>query len=204
MKTGIVILAAGESARMGEPKQLLIFHGETLLQHAIATALEFCETPVVVLGAHADEIRAQLDGTRILIAENPDWLDGMGGSLRLGLGALLRAHPEVSGVIFMPCDLPLLTDATLRDLIAAHESTGYGIAASEYAGVLGAPAYFSCEYFPELLTLDGTVGARQMIWRHRASAIGVPFPEGAMDMDTPSDYARLRESHRELSTHITV
>ncbi len=200
MSTGIIILAAGESVRMGEPKQLLAYHGTTLLQHAIATALELDGTPVVVvLGAHAEKIRTQISEPRVTFAENPDWLEGMGASVRVGLSAMLAAHPDVAGVIFLPCDQPLLTAATLRDLIAAHERTGRAIAASEYGGVLGVPALFARDHFPELLALDGATGARQIIWAHRANAIGVPFPEGAVDVDTPADYARLHEPFREHS-----
>lgn len=205
MSTGIIILAAGESSRMGEPKQLLPYRGTTLLHHAIATALSLEGAPVVVvLGAHADKIRAQLDEARVLIAENPGWHEGMGGSLRTGLRALLDAHPEISAVIFLLCDQPLLTPATLENLIATHGHTGSAIVASEYNGTLGVPALFTRIFFPDLLALDGADGARQILWTHRAHAIGVPFSEGATDIDTPADYARLHDSPCEHSTLIPV
>ena len=205
MKTGIVILAAGESSRMGEPKQLLAFHGRTLLQHAIATSLELGAEPVVaVLGANAEQIRAQIDEHGVQVVENLYWYEGMGSSLRSGLRALLAAHPETDGVIFLPCDQPLLTTATLRELITTHEHTGMGIVASEYDGTLGTPAFFARSFFPELLALDGTAGARQIIWRHGARTIGVPFPGGAMDMDTPADYARLQQTFSEIPATVTI
>ncbi len=205
MKTGVVILAAGESSRMGGPKQLLAYRGTTLLNHTIATARALGDALVaVVLGARVAEIRAQLEAPDALVVENPAWPAGMGGSLRCGLHALLDAQPEMDGAIFLPCDQPLLTADTLRKLIATHARTGAAIVASEYDGTLGTPAFFAREFFLELLTLDGAVGARQIIWTHRARAVGEPFPEGAMDLDTPADYARLQEFCREISTPVSA
>lgn len=193
MSTGIVILAAGESARMGEPKQLLAFRGTTLLRQAIDTALALAGAPVaVVLGAHAAEIRAQLDEPRVLLIENPHWREGMGGSLRTGLGALLTAHQEISAVIFLVCDQPFLDAATLRTLISTHATTHSAIVAAEYGGTLGVPALFARALFPELLAVKGDAGARQIIRAHREQAIGVPFPDGAVDIDTPADFSRLQ------------
>ncbi len=201
MNTGIVILAAGESARMGEPKQLLAFRGTTLLRHAIATAHSIAGAPVVVvLGAHAEKIAPQLDECDVLVAQNSDWQQGMGSSLRTGLRALLDARPELSSVIFLLCDQPLLSASTLSHLIAEHSRTGSAIVAAEYDGTLGVPAFFARAFFPELLALDGAAGARQILHANRARAIGVPFSEGAMDIDTPADYARLQNFPSETST----
>lgn len=194
MSTGIVILAAGESSRMGEPKQLLAYQGTNLLQHTIDTALSLDATPVVVvLGAHAAKIRANLDESRLLIAINPDWHEGMGGSLRTGLQTLLDTHQDVSTVIFLLCDQPLLSASTLNHLIATHERTGFDIVASEYDGALGVPALFARSMFAELLALRGETGARQIIRAHRDQAVGVAFPDGAIDIDTPADYRSLSQ-----------
>jgi molybdenum cofactor cytidylyltransferase len=192
MTPGIVILAAGESSRMGEPKQLLDYRGRTLLRHAIDTALAIPDAPVVVvLGAHAAQIRARIRDPRILVAENPDWRDGMGGSLRVGLSALLAAHPETAAAIFLLCDQPLLSSGMLRDLVAAHERTGCAIVASEYSEALGVPALFTREIFPELLALRGAGGARQLIRANPDKVASVPFPDGSVDLDTPADYRSL-------------
>lgn len=194
MNTGIVILAAGESARMGEPKQLLPFRGKPMLQHTIDTALSISGAPVVVvLGAHAAQIRAQLDEPCAIIAENSDWRDGMGSSLRVGLSTLLAASPGIFAVLFLVCDQPLLSATTLGILIATHQQSGRAIVASEYGGALGVPALFARSMFPELLAMDGAGGARQIIQAHRDQAVGVPFPDGAVDLDTPADYAPFSE-----------
>lgn len=202
MSTGIVILAAGESARMGEPKQLLPYRGTTLLQHSINTALSVQgATVVVVLGAHAAEIRAELDDPSVLVTVNPDWADGMGSSLRAGMRALLGAQPDVSAAIFLLCDQPRVSTPTLGNLISTHERTGFAIVASEYDGILGVPALFAREMFQQLLALRGSEGARQIIRAHRDEAIGVSFQDGAVDIDTPADYAQLCN---ELPTPIPV
>ncbi len=195
MSLGVIILAAGESARMGEPKQLLPFRGTTLLGHAIATAREMPEAEiVVVLGAHAEQIRPHVTAADpgVLIAENPAWAEGMSGSIRAGLLALTGAHPEISAALFLVCDQPLLASAVLHDLVEAQERTGRPIAACEYGGTLGVPALFARSLFSELFTLQGTAGARQLIQRHREETVGVPCEAATMDVDTPADYARLR------------
>ena len=192
MKVGVVILPAGESARMGVPKQLLDFRGKALLQHAIDIARSLSGARVaIVLGAHAAEIRAGLSEADAHIVENPDWRSGMGGSLRAGLGALIAAHPELSAAIMMLSDQPLVTQQTLADLVAAHAASGRAIVASEYAATLGVPALFARAMFTDLLACDGSGGASQFIRAHRDCAIGIPFQEGAIDIDTPADYEAL-------------
>jgi molybdenum cofactor cytidylyltransferase len=179
---------------MGAPKQLLAYRGKTLLQHAIDTATSLTVAPVVVVvGAHAAQIRAQLSEARVLAVENRDWRDGMGGSVRTGLNTALAAHPEISAAIFLTCDQPLLSATALGNLIAAHQQNSHAIVASEYNGTLGVPALFPREFFPELLALAGASGARQIIHAHRDRVVGVPFPDGAVDIDTPADYLSLRE-----------
>jgi molybdenum cofactor cytidylyltransferase len=195
MSTGIIILAAGGSERMGEPKQLLPFHDTTLLRHAVETAKAVPDAPVVVvLGAHLDALREHLAGTGVIIAENPDWRTGMGRSIVAGLSAMMATHPDVSSVIFMLCDQPLLSAETLDALIAGHRESGRALVASEYRGALGVPALFARSMFPELLTLAGTSGAQPMIEANRNQALAVPFPDGALDIDTPADYAQLANS----------
>jgi molybdenum cofactor cytidylyltransferase len=190
--TGIVILAAGESARMAQPKQLLPFRGRTLLRSVVETAVSACDAPIfVVIGAFADEIRPQLEGFPVTVVENPDWKGGMGSSLRTGLTALLREHPDAAAVMFLVCDQPFVSAKTLTGLLDKQRATGRAIVASEYGDTLGVPALFHRSLFSEILQLDSLDGARKVIHRHIEEATGVPFPEGVIDVDTPAEYAQL-------------
>lgn len=186
---GLVILAAGGSARLGTPKQLLAFQGKTLLRRAAETALaSVCRPVVVVLGAEAGRLREELHGLAVAVVENEDWAGGMGTSLRAGLDVLLAQDDETDGVVVCLCDQPLLSPQVLDALVAACRQTGRPIAACEYGGTVGVPALFSRALFPELRTL--TEGAKPLLRRHSAQIAVVPFPGGVMDIDTREDAAR--------------
>ena len=194
MNTGIVILAAGDSSRLGEPKQLLPYRGKTLLRHVVDAATAVPEAAVaVVLGAQDDRIRRCLDGSSVLVVENASWREGMGASLRAGLVAMLAAHPEITSAVFLVCDQPFVTPASIEMLVELRQRTGSLIAASEYGGTLGVPACFARQLFPELLALTGDSGARRVIFSHQDQVQAVPFEGGAIDIDTPGDFARLNQ-----------
>lgn len=190
---GLVILAAGASTRLGQPKQLLPYRGRSLLRHAAETAVASgCQPVVVVLGAHVAQLEAEVQDLPLHVAENPRWILGMGTSLRAGLEVLTSVGPEVGAVVITLCDQPLVSVHTIHSLVQVHRDSRPLIVASEYGGVLGAPALFDSRLFEELLALAGTDGARQVIARHRGDVCGMPFPEGAVDIDTREDYERLR------------
>lgn len=195
MTTAIIILAAGESSRMGRCKQLLEFQGVGLLDRCIATAIAIPQAQVVVvLGARAEEIRATLDPSVVAIVENPDWQNGMGSSIRSGLLAALATQPDLARAIFLTCDQPFLTTTIIDQLISSHERENSLIAASAYSATLGIPALFDRALFPELLALDSAGGARGIILKHRDRTTEIPFPEGAIDIDTPADHQQLDPS----------
>lgn len=190
---GIVILAAGASTRMGTPKQLLPYVGQTLLRRAAETAVASQGRPVVVvLGAAAQLCRAELEGLPVHIVENPEWEQGMSGSLSVGMEALLEvtAH-SVRAVIFMLCDQPLVSANLLNALIQTHGVTGKCIVASAYAGTRGVPALFCKELFSHIDALRGNEGAKKIIAGNPDEVVSVDFPGGAVDVDTPESYAIL-------------
>jgi molybdenum cofactor cytidylyltransferase len=189
MGVGAVILAAGGSSRMGRPKQLLPYHGRSLLRHAAAVALAGgCEPVVVVLGAAADQMRTELEGLAVTVAENPDWSQGPGASVRAGLASV--GEPEA--VVFLLCDQPLIDEDHVRRLIGAWRETGRPMVASGYDGTFGVPALFARETFPRLRTLDPASGAKRLLVGTPEAVAVVPFPAGAIDLDTPGDYERFR------------
>jgi molybdenum cofactor cytidylyltransferase len=185
---GAVVLAAGGSSRLGQPKQLLVFQGETLVGRAVRAATEAGCTPVIVIvGETGDAIRAELD-TQIMVVENPEWRKGLGTSIRLGLEQL---GESADAVVLLACDQPHVDASIIGKLIAAREKTGGSIAACRYANTLGVPALFDRSCFKELLTLPDNCGAKSIIEARQAETIPITFEEGAVDVDTPEDFERL-------------
>lgn len=189
---GAVILAAGVSQRMGSPKQLLPFNGNSLLRHAVLTALgSRCQPVVVVLGALAEKLQSEVSDLPVTIIENRVWAEGMGSSIRTGIAALEGISEHLAGALLMLCDQPYVTSQTLDQLISVYEESKPLAVASEYAGSLGAPALFSHELFAELAALKNAEGAKQILKRHEQDVLRLSVPEAVWDVDTPADYERL-------------
>jgi molybdenum cofactor cytidylyltransferase len=192
---GAVILAAGASTRIGVPKQLLQFGGETMLRRAASVALKAgCRPVVVVTGANAAASREALRGLDVQEAENQQWESGISSSVRVGIEALVTANPQTAAVLLMLCDQPFVTREIITQLVAAHRDTGRSIVASRYGGSYGVPALFGKVHFAELATLEGAAGAKQVIQKHLPKVHLLPFPEGEIDIDTPDDLARLQST----------
>jgi molybdenum cofactor cytidylyltransferase len=184
---GVVILAAGGSSRLGQPKQLLPYQGRTLLRHAAETAVASgCRPIIAVLGANAESLRGELTGLPVWTVENEEWESGMGISIAAGVQPLTELE-HLDGAIILVADQPLITPEFLRDLVAQFEETLAPVVASEYVGTLGVPALFAETLFPELLALGGAGGAKQVIAKYHDRTTSVVFDGGAMDIDTPED-----------------
>lgn len=193
---GAVILAAGASARMSIPKQLLQFRGQAFLRRAASVALEAgCRPVVVVTGANAAACRESLRGLDVLEAENQQWESGMSSAVRVGVEALVTPNPRIAAVVLMLCDQPFVTRDVIVGLVKAHYETGCSVVASRFGGSYGVPALFGKAHFAELGTLEGAAGAKQVIQKHLQKVQLLPFPEGEIDVDTPDDFARLQSTH---------
>jgi molybdenum cofactor cytidylyltransferase len=189
-RTGIVLLAAGASSRMGTPKQLLKINGVSLIRHASTQALESgCRPVVIVLGANANLIAPELNALEIRIAVNRDWKAGMSSSIRSGMEALLGIDSRIESVILFLADQPNVTGTSLARLASAHVQTGRALVAASYSGSIGTPALFSRCYFDELLQLEGQGGAKSLLARYAHRVLPIDFPEAACDLDTPKDLA---------------
>ncbi|HTU51919.1 MAG TPA: nucleotidyltransferase family protein [Acidobacteriaceae bacterium] len=192
----VILLAAGASTRLGQPKQLLrlpAFGGETLLDHAVALAREAGAAPIfVVLGAHAEEIILECELLDCILVRNEAWSEGMASSLRVGVTAVLENAPAASGAMVLVCDQPGLSAEHLGRLLDAHREHRHRIAASRYAGRTGVPAIFPRVLFPALLELQGDQGARALLQQSGAAIHAIDFPGGELDLDSPEDLQRLQ------------
>jgi molybdenum cofactor cytidylyltransferase len=178
MRVGAAILAAGASKRLGKPKQLLMLGGETLLDRAVRVAhAAGCSPVVVVLGASAEVIQARCKLDDAVVMVNEDWAEGMGSSLRVGVGAVR----DLDACVVMTCDMPAVTTGHLLALMSSGEVT-----ASFYSGKKGVPAYFPVTVFQSLLELRGDSGAKELL----RSARFVELIGGELDVDTMEDVTR--------------
>ncbi len=192
MNIGLILLAAGSSSRMGQPKQLLKINRETLLHHAATVAMESAIGPVVVvLGANEAPHRKVLEGLDVEVVPNPGWETGMGSSLKAGLRHSLKHRPDTGAVLVMVCDQPLVTAIHLKQLVKSFANSHQEIAASFYSGTSGVPAIFHKELFAEILLMPDATGAKKIISDHPELTHTIALPEGAFDVDTPEDYSRL-------------
>ncbi|MDB5088375.1 MAG: MobA-like protein [Mucilaginibacter sp.] len=190
--TGIIILAAGSSSRLGTPKQNLIYKGETLLQGAIKTALATrCSPITVVLGANFEVIKPTIEDLPVTIIYNEDWQQGMSSSISSGITELQKNEAKISSVILMLCDQPFVNKELLLQLISANSKQS--IVACAYNKGIGPPVYFDGFYFPELLLLKGNEGAKKLILKHEAHVTTIPFLLGSVDVDTIDDFERLKD-----------
>jgi molybdenum cofactor cytidylyltransferase len=187
-----VVLAAGGSRRLGQPKQLLKTRQQTLLIRALAKAHSV--TPgrvVVVLGAHRLRLRQTLrrwPGPATRVVHNGRWHTGMASSLRSGLAALPR---NCTASLLILVDQPAIKVSALRRLARIARTHPRKLVAAWYNGHAGVPAVVPRRYWRELRKLSGDQGARSILRARGAELLKVPMPEAAWDIDAPADLATL-------------
>lgn len=188
---GVIVLAAGSSSRLGQPKQLLPVDGQPLLSRTLDVVRATSLAPrIVVLGGYANEIREQVRLDGFTVVDNPDYLQGQATSLKAGIMAI---PPDLDGAIVLLGDQPLVAPWLLEQLVSTFEPGKSAAVRPRYADGPGNPVLLSRALFPELLTLDGDVGARDILRKHRDAIVQVghrsrPTPG---DVDTLDDYKAL-------------
>ena len=188
----IIILAAGKSARLGSPKQLLSYKGKNLLRHTVDEALETgCQSVFVVLGANSELLKKELKDKPVSIVENAGWQEGMASSIRCGLETITNTILRPDCIIFMVCDQPYVSSSLLLSLVDKKNETKMPIVASSYEDKIGTPALFNKSFFSALMKLKGDRGARKLIADNLDKVATVEFPEGITDIDTKEDYESL-------------
>jgi len=187
-----VLLAAGASLRLGRPKQLLPWQGETLVRRAARAALEAgVDELIVVVGSHREEVAASLSGLVLRVVENERWPEGLGTSIAAGVRAA-----SGDAVLLQLADQPGVDAALLRELVAGMRA-GHERVACAYAGVIGVPALFSDPAdLAALGGMSGERGAQALLRRAGVEVLAIPAERAAHDIDDEADWRRWRESHR--------
>ena len=185
--TGLV-LAAGGSSRLGQPKQLLPYGGATLLDHVLDTARACSfDQLVCVIGGAAGEIRATVGFVGVDVVENPEFGEGCSSSIAAALGAV---DERCDVLVLMLGDQPGVTAESVEKLLAGRDDAP--IAACAYADGRGHPLAFSRRLFAELERLHGDKAVWKLLDRHAGEAADVPV-DGPVprDIDTWDDYAQI-------------
>ncbi len=184
-----VILAAGSSSRVGQPKQLLEWRGQPFIRVVAQTALESGLSPVVVvLGADAEQVRPVISDLPLVVVHNPDWAQGQSTSAKVGLKVL---PPKTGAAIFLLVDQPQVPAMLLRALVDLHADTLAPIVSPLVDGRRGNPVLFDRITFPDFESLEGDVGGRPLFAKY--SPAWLPWLDNslALDVDTLLDYQRL-------------
>jgi molybdenum cofactor cytidylyltransferase len=189
---GAIILAAGSASRMGHAKQLLQINGQSLVRRAVRAALDGgCSRVVVVTGAYADAVGAELADLPVIQAFNSAWAGGMGSSIRCGLAALLECESGIGAAAILLCDQPRLSADIVRNLLSVWPASGKPMAACEYGGTIGPPCCFGSVMFDALGRIGDADGAKKLLLADRKNVRTIAWPEGCDDLDTPEDWQRL-------------
>jgi len=183
-----IVLAAGSSSRLGRPKQLLPVDGYPLLSRTLdAVRASSLEPRILVLGGYAGEIRDTVRMDDFHVVENPDFLDGQASSL----GAGIKALPDtVDGAVVVLGDQPLIEPWLLDGLRSAFDPASHSAVRPRYADGPGNPVLLAKGLFPDLLQLEGDVGARDILRdpTHQIAVIDHTHRNAPRDVDTLDDY----------------
>ena len=185
-----ILLAAGESRRMGYPKPLLKLGSRTFIEILAAAILQSVARLIVVVGAHADAVRGAIPADpRILVVENPDFLKGQLSSIK---AALPRVGAAAAGALIHLADHPMVRAETFAAVVDSYRRAGMPIAIARYRGRRGHPVLFARELFVELAAAPEDQGARAVVSADpsRVAYVDVDDPGVLADLDTPEDLER--------------
>jgi molybdenum cofactor cytidylyltransferase len=185
-----ILLAAGESRRMGYPKPLLKLGSRTFIEILATAMLQSVARLIVVVGAHGDAVRGAIPADpRILVVENPDFLKGQLSSIKT---ALPQVGAEAAGALIHLADHPMVRAETFAAVVDSYWRVGKPIAIARHQGRRGHPVLFAREMFVELAAAPEDQGARAVVAADpsRVSYVDVDDPGVLTDLDTPEDLER--------------
>lgn len=187
-----MILAAGCSSRLGQPKQLLRFKGKTLIENVVENATSISEDVFVILGSHHDHIAPIIPHDTANVSYFKDWKEGMGSTISYGVQQILNKDRYTKEILILLCDQLHVSAQMLNELILFHQQADHLITACGYDDSYGAPALFNRKTFLDLLNLSGEQGAKKVIKKHFKHTQVISYPEAQVDIDTPKDLALLK------------
>lgn len=197
-RVAAVVLAAGGSTRLGEPKQLLELGGRPLIDHTFAAVRRAggIDSIYIVLGHAADEIQARADLTGFQIITNPGYAEGQSTSVRV---AIEQIPDDIDAVIFVLADQPLQVSQVIERLAASFRDDPAPIIQPAYADGPGNPVLISRGIFPDLARLTGDTGARPVLQRRKAEIRRIDCSEWSrpMDVDTIEDFEEIQQQYQQ-------
>ena len=194
-----VILAAGESSRMGSPKALATICGKTFVQHLLdATRDHRIGLTRIVLGSNAKKIKQCLNVEPEYIVVNDQWEKGQLSSIRSAIRSLPEGATE--GLILCPVDHPLISPELVANLITEFDSSRKELVLPTFHGRRGHPVLFHSDLYSELLAASPEVGARQVVWAHESEILEVPTQEEGVVLNL-NDPEMLRKALEKKSAY---
>ena len=191
-KIEIMIMAAGASTRLGQPKQLIKYQGETLIRRIATVALSTEIGHVsIVTGYDHKNIEKQVSDLDVTIIYNEEWEEGLGSSIRNGIKVILEKEPETNAILLTMVDQPYVDGTHLKKLANAYDPTRPMIIASAYSSTFGVPVLFDSHYFDEMTQLKGDEGGKKVFVNYLKNIVEIPFVKGAFDIDEKKDLQSL-------------
>lgn len=191
-KIHALLIAAGESKRMGTPKQLVSWGGQTLIEHQIEILHKANMTVAVVLGANAELILKIIQNLNVQIHYNDHWTKGMGASIACGANGIHANKNSYDGMLIALVDQPLISAAHFQTMRDTFEPGKKQIIVSQSKdGITGPPVLFDAIYLDDLMKLDGDAGAKPIIKKNSEHVVSIPSDGNLEDIDTPEAYQRM-------------
>ncbi|HKK43257.1 MAG TPA: nucleotidyltransferase family protein [Bacteroidales bacterium] len=187
----VLLLAAGASSRMGQPKQLLPCGNNTLIEHQVHSLKKIQNPIFVILGSNSDSIIPLIEKQGVQIIVNDTWEMGLGNSIACGLKHVLREMPDLQAVLIVLLDQPFISVNHFRRMISEFRpGIQQIIVSASQTGWRGVPALFDRCYFDDLEGLNGDSGAKKIIEQNLNFVTAIICEECLDDIDTPESYKR--------------
>lgn len=188
-----IVLAAGDSSRLGTPKQLLLWRGEPLIRHVVRLALKCKLDPIIVVtGYKGLEIGLTLEGLgKIIVGVNSDWAEGQNISIGFGLG-LMEVKKGIDACFFFMSDQPQIPVGLINKIVKKYKRDHDTIIAPRVNGQRGNPVLFDRSTFKDLRKLKGNEGGRKLFDKYPVAYVEWKDANILLDVDTMDDYQQLK------------